>query len=88
LKKKISVRKKYDVALKFYFKFKNPRGSATWRFCLPRGDSVIVSCHGVHLGGGNPEKKIFARGKSQRNFFQGGKPECAYFAGGKHLFTL
>jgi hypothetical protein len=53
---------------------------------LPRGDFVIVSCRGVHLGG-NPGKKNL-QGRISTKIFSGDKPECAYFVGGKHLFTL
>jgi hypothetical protein len=59
---KISEKKKQkkslnDVAF-FIFLIENfLRGSTTWRFRLPRGDSVTVSCHGVLLRG-NPENHI------------------------------
>jgi hypothetical protein len=51
---KISVKKKSlnDVAFFILFLIENfIRGSTTWRFRLPRGDSVTISCHVLILRG-------------------------------------
>jgi hypothetical protein len=73
--------KKSDVTLKFFKKIKkkNPRGSATWRFCHRQLPWCTFR--------GNPGKKNL-QGRISTKFFPGDKPECAYFVGGKHLFTL
>jgi hypothetical protein len=52
------------MALKFYFKF------FKIHVALPRGDSVIVSCHGVHLGGNLGKKNL--QGGISTKFFPGG----------------
>jgi hypothetical protein len=59
---------KWRVIFIFYLIKNFLCGSPTWRFRLPRGDSVTVSCHGGLLRG-ESRKLYFARGESKRNFF-------------------